>query len=260
MAPPSVPSFQILTRKKRQLSGFTTIISTVTSIDIGLPIVSPTSAGTPAEPTPTLCGETGNFTLGFDDTTVGPDRNGILPINGMTNPYHHLFHANGFAYIPDSWEPYPAVSQPNIAMFFPLAGRLLPNTPFAGTMLPGEIGAGPRAGVNAYWFDAFSGFFGCALNGVVSCTLRISGYKYDSTVQKEVLVVQQSVHIPPCYGYIRCRLTWIDFNADFRALSGIQFAAYVDGSNIPQIFMMDSLSMAWSNNTCSAGILRIGRR
>ncbi|KAF2478088.1 uncharacterized protein BDR25DRAFT_206765, partial [Lindgomyces ingoldianus] len=212
------------------------------------------------EPSPILCGEYGNFTLTFDDTTVVPDDHGILPVNGMTNPYHHLFYANGFAYIPDSWEPYPAISQPNVAMFFPIGGRLLPNTPFAGTMLPGEIGAGPRAGVDAYWFNAYSGFFGCALNGIVPCTLQISGYRYDATLKQEVLAAEQNVSIPACWGYIGCRFTQVSFNDSFRALSGIQFAAYIDGLGVPQVFMMDNLQMEWYNNTCSAGILRIGHR
>jgi hypothetical protein len=126
---------------------------------------------------PTRCGESGNFTLSFDDTVVGPNDNNLLMVNGMKNPYHHLFYANGYTYVPDKWEPYPAISQPNIAMFLPLTGRLLPNTAFAGTLLPGEIGAGPRASVPAYWFNAYSGYFGCALNGLEPCRLRISGYR-----------------------------------------------------------------------------------
>lgn len=211
-----------------------------------------------AEATP--CGESGNFTLSFDDTSAGPDDNGVLPVNGMTNPYHHLFYANGYTYVPDKWEPYPAASQPNVAMFLPIGASLLPNTPFAGTLLPGELGAGPRASVNAYWFNAYSGFFGCALNGITPCTLRISGYRYDTTLKQEVVAAEQNVTIPACYGYIKCRLTEVVFGERFRALSGIQFNAYTYNLGIPQIFMMDSLNMEWYNNTCAAGILRIGHR
>ncbi|KAF2007912.1 hypothetical protein P154DRAFT_568736 [Amniculicola lignicola CBS 123094] len=214
----------------------------------------------PILPAPTLCGEYGNFTLNFDDTSTGPSDNGILPVNGMKNPYHHLFYANGFAYVPDKWEPYPAISQPNVALFFPLGAKLLPNTPFAGTLLPGEIGAGPRASVDAYWFDAFSAWFGCGLAGFTPCTLRISGYRYDAVLKQEVLVAEQSVDIPACWAYINCKLTEVVFDEGFRALSGIQFNAYTGLLGIPQVFMMDELKMAWWNNTCSAGILRIGHR
>lgn len=209
---------------------------------------------------PTLCGEFGNFTLSFDDTVVDNDENILLVASGMKNPYHHLFYANGFTYVPDKWEPYPAVSQPNVAMFLPLTGRLLPNTPFAGSLLPGEIGAGPRASVNAYWFNAFSGYFGCALNGLTPCTLRISGYRYDTVLKEEVLVVEQNATIPACWGYINCRLTQIFFSDQFRTLSGIQFNAYTYKLGIPQVHMMDDLNLEWYNNTCSAGILRIGHR
>jgi hypothetical protein len=218
----------------------------------------PTESNGPPAAEPTHCGESGNFTLTFDDTTVGPNESDLLVVYGLKNPYHHFFYANGFTYVPDKWEPYPAISQPNIALFLPLNGRLLPNTPFAGTLLPGELGAGPRASVTAYWFNAFSGYFGCALSGLTPCLLRISGYRYDSVLKQEVLVAEQNVTLPACWGYINCKLTQVFFNDQFKALSGIQFNAYTSQLGIPQVLMMDDLQMEWYNNTCSAGILRIG--
>lgn len=211
-----------------------------------------------AEAEPTNCGESGQFTLSFDDNTVGPDDSSLLPVKGMENPYHHLFYANGYTYVPDKWEPYPAISQPNVAMFLPLAGRLLPNTAFAGTLLPGELGAGPRASVPAYWFNAYSGYFGCALSGLTPCVLQISGYRYDEEVKQEVLVASQKSRLPACWGYVDCRLTQVFLNDGFRGLSGIQFRAYTEGLGIPQVHMMDELAMSWWNNSCSAGILRMG--
>lgn len=234
----------------------------VSTVQVALPTTATNmdAARPELEQEPALCGEFGNFTLTFDDTVVGSDDNVLLVANGMTNPYHHLFYANGFTYIPDKWEPFPAISQPNVAMFLPLTGRLLPNTAFAGTLLPGELGAGPRASVSAYWFNAYSAYFGCALNGLTGCSLRISGYRYDTMLQGEVLVVEQNVTIPACWGYINCQLTQVFFNDEFRALSGIQFNAYTSSLGIPQVHMMDDLQMEWYNNTCSAGILRIGHR
>ncbi|KAF2244780.1 hypothetical protein BU26DRAFT_434596 [Trematosphaeria pertusa] len=245
-----LPSFELF---QPYPTSFSTVVTTVVA-----DAVTGTETRVAAAAEPALCGEYGNFTLTFDDTTVGPDDDSILPVNGMRNPYHHLFYANGFVYVPDKWEPYPAVSQPNVAMFLPIGTNLLPNSPFAGTLLAGELGAGPRASVDAYWFNAYSGFFGCALNGITPCTLRISGYRYDATLKQEVLAAEQNVTIAPCWGYINCRLTQVFFSPDFRALSGIQFNAYTYNLGIPQIFMMDNLNLEWWNNTCSAGILRIG--
>ncbi|KAK4906541.1 hypothetical protein LTR28_000588 [Elasticomyces elasticus] len=51
-----------------------------------------------------------------------------------------------------------------------------------------------------------------------------------------------------------CRLEQVQFPASFRGLSGLQFQASV--GNEKKIFFMDDLSMAWSNNTCAAGLLR----
>ncbi|KAH4254658.1 hypothetical protein HBI04_015110 [Parastagonospora nodorum] len=221
-------------------------------------IASPTSAGISEPPGPTTCGESGNFTLNFDDTTVSSTGDEVHAVHGLRNPYHHLFYANGYTDMPDKWEPYPAMSQPNVAMFLPVTGKVRPNQPFAGTLLPGELGAGPRASVDAYWFNAYSGYFGCALNGVTPCLLRISGFRYDATLQTEVLVAEQNATLPVCPLYVRCRLTQVFFNEQFRALSGIQFNAFTAGLKIPQIHMLDDLQLEWYNNTCSAGILRIG--
>ncbi|KAF2735383.1 hypothetical protein EJ04DRAFT_400064, partial [Polyplosphaeria fusca] len=208
---------------------------------------------------PPKCGEYGNFTLTFDDAATGSSNSSnLLPVTGMTNPYHHLFYANGFVYLPDKWEPFPAISQPNVAMYLPIRAALLPSKPFAGSMLAGEIGAGPRASVDAYWFHAYAGYFGCALNGITPCTLYISGYRYDPLLRKEVVVAQQNATIPACYLYIGCKMTRVDFGEKFRGLSGIQFNAYTYNLGIPQSYMMDSLEMEWANSSCAAGILRIG--
>ncbi|KAF2259450.1 hypothetical protein CC78DRAFT_475391 [Lojkania enalia] len=201
------------------------------------------------------------FNITFDDATfVVQNRSTALPLSPLTNPYHHMFFANGFVYMPDSWEPYPSISQPNVAMVLPFGAPLLKSIPFAGSLLPGEFGAGPRAAVSAYWFNAHSGYFGCALNGITPCTLRISGYRYDPVGKKEVLAAEQTVSIPACPLYIGCKLMRVDFNEGFTGLSGIQFNAYTGVLNVPQVFMMDSLGMEWWNNTCEAGILRIGHR
>jgi len=265
----ALPSFELFSSRRRSFKTVVTTIYDSDDAEEGIAKRQETQSTTgssvatgvvpvPAGPEPTLCGESGNFTLTFDDTVVGDDDGVQLVAQGMKNPYHHLFYANGFTYLPDKWEPFPAISQPNIAMFLPLGGRLLPNTAFAGSLLPGEIGAGPRASVKAYWFNAYSGYFGCALNGLTPCTLRISGYRYDEGAQDEVLVAEQNVTIPACWGYVHCRLTQVFFHDGFRALSGIQFNAYTYQLGIPQVHMMDDLQMEWYNNTCSAGILRIG--
>jgi len=192
----SLPSFELLNPTPSR-SGLKTVIQTLVEPWAAKPRETKiTARQEPAEPA--LCGENGNFTLSFDDSTVSDDSTDILPVTGIRNPYHHLFYANGFAYVPDKWEPYPAISQPNVAMFLPIGASVLPSSPFAGTLLPGELGGGPRASVDAYWFNAHSGYFGCALNGITPCTLRISGFRYDATLKQEVLAMEQNVTIPPC--------------------------------------------------------------
>ena len=50
----------------------------------------------------------------------------------------------------------------------------------------------------------------------------------------------------------------VNFDVQFTGLSGIQFNAFTSNLGIPQIFFMDELQLEWWNNTCSAGIMRIG--
>jgi hypothetical protein len=96
------------------------------------------------------------------------------------------------------------------------------------------------------------------LNGVTPCTLRATGYKWDDAQKREVVVATQNVTLPACPLYIRCKLTQVTFGTAFRGLSGVRFEAYIPGLGIPQGYMMDELKMEWANNSCAAGILRIG--
>ena len=109
-----------------------------------------TRVGTPAAPEPvaTGCGEYGNFTLGLDDTTVESESKGTLMVPGITNPYHHL-STQMATRICHKWEPYPSMSQSNVAIFIPIGTNLLPNTPFASTLLPGEFGSGFWASIRS---------------------------------------------------------------------------------------------------------------
>lgn len=209
-------------------------------------------------PGPRSCGKSGNFTLGFDDTVMRENDNSLMVANGLKNPYHHLFFANGFTHVPDQWEPYPAASPPNVALFLPLTGPFLPHPPFAGALLPGELGAGPRASVSAYRFNAYSGYFGCVLNSLTPCTLRISGYRYDGALRREVVVAEQNETIGACWGYVNCQLRQVFFTEQFRGLSGMQFNMYSYHLDTPQMYMMDDLQLEWYNNTCPASLMRIG--
>lgn len=128
-------------------------------------------------------------------------------------------------------------------------------SPGAAGLRPGEINDGPRGSINAYWFDAFGAYLGCDNAGPGDCTMVISGFAYDSVAGQDVQVVQQNATLPPCPGFINCHMSPVDFNGDFRSLSGIQIQAFVNGT-VPKIWFMDDLRMGWFNNTCAAGLLR----
>lgn len=239
------------------LSTFSTLIASRT---IGYPSsLSAASTGSIASASPTVCGESGNFTLGWDDEPS------FAPSNANTsasptyapvfNPYHHMFFSNGYAYAPPPSDPYPPISAPRLAVFLPNASAISDSTgsPDAGGERPGELGAGPRASLNAFWFNAYSAYLGCDNSGTQPCSLQISGYAWNGT--DESLVAQQTATLPACADMVNCTLTQVVFDEGFsHNLTGLQFAATVGG--IMQVFYMDNLSMGWYNNTCAAGLQR----
>lgn len=176
------------------------------------------------------------------------------------NPYHHLFYANGYTHAYETTEPFRPQSLPQVGIFFPNITASASANSFVGSMLPGEIGAGPRADMDQYWFNAFGAYFGCDNSGPDGCIMKITGYIFDATGHREVIKVEQLATIPSCPGLHNCTMTSVTFDNNFRALSGIQFESTDNTRQGPQVFIMDSLRMGWYNNTCAAGLMRITNR
>ncbi|KAF2764458.1 hypothetical protein EJ03DRAFT_282043, partial [Teratosphaeria nubilosa] len=167
----------------------------------------------------------------------------------VPNPYHHFTFSDGYVYAPSTREPYAPRSSPNVAVF--LANGTGMST---STMPKGEIADGPYEAMSAFWFDAYSGWFGCDDGGPDPCTLVLSGYTYHATSQSEILSYTQNATVPACPGFRDCQLTQVSFPESFRGLSGLQVQAYVD--NAERMFFVDDIAMDWTNNTCAAGLQR----
>ena len=127
-------------------------------------------------------------------------------------------------------------------------------SPDAGLELFGEFGAGPRATQSAYWIDAFSVYLGCKNPGPSDCVISLNGYVPGRSTRAAFQTVTQ----PPCPGLVNCKLALVEFNADFRNLSGVQIIAAVDRR--PVDWYMDELELGWSNNTCEATTERNNHR
>jgi hypothetical protein len=229
------------------------------------PAVSATTTQSTSAPSSTACGEVGNYTINWDDEPlfVPPKNSNMTLFPPVFSPYHHLFYANGFAYVAPSadglQEPFPASSKPNIAIFMPdlvidATAKNHSVINFIG-LLPGEISAGPRASDEIWEFDAYGADLGCDNVSSGPCTMTITGYAFDHTTQSEFAVAQQQVELPPCDTATlhNCSLKHVDFEG-FHGLSGIQFEALVGGQQ--KIFVIDNLNMGWCDNSCAAGLKR----
>ncbi|KAI9837823.1 MAG: hypothetical protein M1819_006757 [Sarea resinae] len=205
-----------------------------------------------------FCGEHGNFTLNFDDEPIfDPINNATADYPPVFNPYHHLFFSPGFAYAPPPTVPFPPTSPPHLAIFLEnqaVNATSVDGSPDAGLEVAGEFGAGPRASQSAYWFNAYEANLGCDNRGPKACKLTISGYTFSQEEQQEILSVEQFVSLPPCRNFQNCKLTTVCFSDAFRNLTGVRIVAFLSGQ--PRIWFMDDVRLAWSNNTCAAGLER----
>lgn len=209
-------------------------------------------------PTPSTCGESGNFTLGWDDEPIfDPSPTDPIMFPPVFNPYHHLFFSNGYAFAPPPSAPFKPITPPHMAVFLPNASSQDIGSPSAAGARPGELGAGPRAYMSAYWFNIDSAYIGCDNGGPAGCLVEFVGFEYDatgSTQTAEKIAATHSQTLSGCPGFKNCTLARISLPATFTALSGLQIRATV--SNAPVLFWLDNLSMGWYNNTCEAGLLR----
>jgi len=212
---------------------------------------------------PSVCGESGNFTLTWDDLPsfrATDPAAGVFPF--ISNPYHHLFVANGFVYYgpsmitADAWNP---TSQPYMAVFVPGNADVPTSNPYAGIPKLGEITAGPRMNMPIFWFDAFAANVGCDDGGLNDCEMTITGYKFNNATNGEVVSATQKTVIPKCPIYANCDLKAVQLDSTFRGLSGIQFEGNANGVVNPT-FAIDNLALGWSDSSCQAGLARLRQK
>ncbi|KAK5135756.1 hypothetical protein LTR08_004742 [Meristemomyces frigidus] len=86
-----------------------------------------------------------------------------------------------------------------------------------------------------------------------------TGYTYSPSAKDEIPTYTQNATIAPCPGIASgaggCQMQQVSFPDSFRSLSGLQIQAFV--GNTERIFFVDDLALAWSNNTCEAGLTRL---
>ncbi|KAI7141636.1 hypothetical protein KC324_g16093 [Hortaea werneckii] len=233
----------------------------------GLPSASsttiPASSARPgsAPPgTPSTCGEHGNFTLDFDTLPnfVPNNQNStdITQAPPVPNPYHHLIFSDGYVYGPSPKVPYIPSSQPKLAVFLANASGITARPPLS-TIESGEVGDGPYESASAFWFNAYSAFFGC--DSPDGCTMVFTGYTYSADANDEVPSYSQNATIPACptltSGNASCQLQRVDFPSSFRGLSGLRMQAF--SGNEERMFFLDDLALGWTKNDCEAGMARL---
>lgn len=147
------------------------------------------------------------------------------------------------------------MSGPHLAVFLAdgVPKRLGPIGP-GNYSKPGEVADGPRESINAFWFDALSGWFGCDNHGPEDCRLEFTAYAWNPNIKTEDEVTSFNATIPACDKTKGCGMHLIAFPHNFISLTGLQIQAFVDKDE--RMFFVDDLSMSWSNNSCAAGLLR----
>ncbi|OQN96977.1 hypothetical protein B0A48_16951 [Cryoendolithus antarcticus] len=234
--------------------------STADAVPFSSPTLPSSTVASSIPPTPSVCGEHGNFTLTFDDlpTFSGNDSLDITQAPPIWNPYHHLTFADGYVYAPLPREPYSPHSGSKLAVFLGngTGKTLSPSAMSPGSTSgePGEISNGQYDGNTAFWFDARTAWVDCDNPGPDSCILNVTGYIWDTSINDDIGAYKTQYTIPPCPQQQNCQLVPITFPPSFRALTGLQIQAFVGEQQ--RMFFLDDLALGWSNNTCAAGLTR----
>nr|OQO30623.1 hypothetical protein B0A51_03563 [Rachicladosporium sp. CCFEE 5018] len=262
-APPP-PATIVSSSSSSASSSSSSTTSTSSSTADAVPVSSPTPPSSTVAssilPTPSVCGEHGNFTLTFDDlpTFSGNDSLDITQAPPIWNPYHHLTFADGCVYAPLPKEPYSPHSGSKLAVFLGngTGKTLSPSAMSPGSTggEPGEISNGQYDGNTAFWFDARTAWVGCDNLGPASCLLNVTGYIWDANINDDIGAHKTQYTVPPCPQQQNCQLVPITFPPSFRALTGLQIQAFVGEQQ--RMFFLDDLALGWSNDTCAAGLTR----
>jgi hypothetical protein len=223
---------------------------------------SKTSASTSVSPT--ACGEHGDFVLNFDDLPSFSADDDVTQAPPIFSPYHHLTFSNGYVHAPASKQPFTPHSGDQLAVFLAPSNStndtnwhqtgmsaVVPRTE------PGEISDGPYDGLPAFWFNAQGAWLGCDNDGPEPCVFNVTGSTWDSKLGDDVETHNTQIELPACPNFKDCKLQHVDFPDNFRGLSGIQIQAFAN--NKPVMFFMDDLALSWYDNSCEAGMQRMGR-
>ena len=238
--------------------------SSTSSSDSTTMTSSKTSAS--ASVSPTACGEHGDFTLDFDDLPAFSGDEDITQAPPIFSPYHHLTFSNGYVHSSSSQhsQPFAPHSGDQLAVFL-ASGNGTNDTTWHQNGLTmnaprtesGEITDGPYDGLPAFWFNAKGAWLGCDNDGPEPCVFNVTGWTWNSQLSDEVATYNTQIKVPPCPGFENCQLQHVDFPENFRGLSGIQIQAFAN--NKPRMFFMDDLALSWFDNSCAAGMQRMGR-
>jgi hypothetical protein len=223
---------------------------------------SKTSAS--ASVSPTACGEHGDFTLDFDDLPAFSGDEDITQAPPIFSPYHHLTFSSGYVHQSQRSQPFAPHSGDQLAVFL-APGNGTNDTTWHQNGLtmnaprtePGEITDGPYDGMPAFWFNAKGAWLGCDNDGPEPCVFNVTGWTWNSQLGDEVATYNTQIELPPCPGFENCQLQQVSFPENFRGLSGIQIQAFAN--NQPRMFFMDDLALSWFDNSCAAGMQRMGR-
>jgi hypothetical protein len=200
--------------------------------------------------------------LQFEDLPVfSTTNNETTDFPPIFNPYRHFYWGAGWSFVPPPRDPFPAHSGSRLAQFVQSPKFNHTGSPDAGLLEPSAFGCGPRNYNNNYWFNARSAWVGCDNNATSSfstCDFVATGYQWDNATQAEKVAVTQHFTIPPCPDFKNCHLRPINFNYQFYRLSRLSFYANVKGQI--KSFWVDDIGLSWFNNTCEAGLARIGSR
>jgi hypothetical protein len=178
----------------------------------------------------------------------------------LFNPYHKFYFSDGFTIVPPPTDPYLPSSGRLLTEFIPdfNANITIPVVPVGmANGVTGDIGNGRNRALECFDFNARGASLGCDSKGP-DCNWQFTGTVWNASIATEQEVVTQHISTSACPSLINCTLVPILLDANFRNLSSLRINVTVAGE--PKIWWMDDLLLAWTDDSCDAGLCRQAHR
>jgi hypothetical protein len=112
--------------------------------------------------------------------------------------------------------------------------------------------------LGCFSFNVYGMSLGCPSTDA-DCDWYFTGLRYNAATQTDDVIVEQFASTTSCPSQTNCPLVPVGLDILFTNLTQIQITGLINGAPM-DIWWMDDLELGWTDNSCDAGLCRIGAK